>query len=155
MDSITSKVRAETSLDLWRGIDEVIGWFRASVQEGDSGFIRFDMCEFYPGITEEPLVEALECVGSFVEISDGEADIVLRCRKSLLFESGEVWTGTGSSNNFDATVGSLDGAGACGLVGLYLLSSLRREINQEDVGLCRRGGLMVVKDADSHTLDSL
>ena len=52
-------------------------------------------------------------------------------------------------------MGSLDGAETCELVGLYLLNSLRKEITQEDVGLYRDDGLMIVKNANGHTLDGL
>ena len=52
-------------------------------------------------------------------------------------------------------MGSLDGAETCELVGLYLLNSLRKEITQEDVELYRDDGLIIVKNANGHTLDSL
>ena len=52
-------------------------------------------------------------------------------------------------------MGSLDGAETCELVGLYLLNSLRKEIAQENVGLYRDDGLIIVKNANGHTLDSL
>ena len=52
-------------------------------------------------------------------------------------------------------MGSLDGAETCELVGLYLLNSLRKEINQDDVGLYRDDGLIIVKNANGLILDSL
>ena len=41
------------------------------------------------------------------------------------------------------------------IVRLYLLNSLRKEITQEDVGLYRDDRLIIVKNANGHTLDSL
>ena len=52
-------------------------------------------------------------------------------------------------------MGSLDGAETCELVGLYLLNLLRKEIIQENVGLYRDHGLIIVINTDGHTLDSL
>ena len=78
LDSITSKVKTETSLKLWKSTDEVINWFKTSVQKGNSRFIKFDICEFYPSITEELFIKALEYARSFVKISDEEADIAVR-----------------------------------------------------------------------------
>ena len=84
LDSITSKVKTQTSLNLWKSTDEVINWFKTSVQKGNSRFIKFDICEFYPSITEELLSKALEYARSFAGISDEEADIILHC-KNLCF----------------------------------------------------------------------
>ena len=151
LDSITSKVKTQTSLNLWKSTDEVINWFKTSVQKGNSRFIKFDICEFYPSITEELLRKALECVRSFAEISDEEADIIFHSKKSLLFHNNEVWTKTSNNTNFDVTMGSLDGAETCELVGLYLLNSLRKEIAQENVGLYRDDGLIIVRNANGHT----
>ena len=133
----------------------VINWIKTSVQKGSSRFIKFDICEFYPSITEELLRKALKYARSFAEISDEEADIILHCKKSLLFHNNEVWTKTNNNTHFDVTMGSLDGAETCELVGLYLLNSLRKEIAQENVGLYRDDGLIIVKNANGHTLDSL
>ena len=99
--------------------------------------------------------KTLEYARSFAEISDEEADIILHCKKSLLFHNNEVWTKTNNNTHFDVTMGSLDGAETYELVGLYLLNSLRKEIAQENVGLYRDDGLIIVKKANGHTLDSL
>ena len=66
-----------------------------------------------------------------------------------------MWTKTNNNTHFDVTMGSLDGAETCELVGLYLFNSLRKEIALENVGLYRDDGLIAVKNANGRTLNSL
>ena len=43
--------------------------------------------------------------------------------------------------NFDATIGSYDGAEVCELVGIYILDILTKEFSQYKLGLYRNGDL--------------
>ena len=47
------------------------------------------------------------------------------------------------SSLFDVTMGSFDGAEICELVGAYVLATLQKTLQKEDVGLYRDDGLMV------------
>ena len=60
-----------------------------------------------------------------------------------------------NDKNFDVTMGSLDGAETCEIVGLFILNMLKSEINQYNLGLYRDDGLAIIKNANGHTLDNL
>ena len=60
-----------------------------------------------------------------------------------------------NNKNFDVTMGSLDGAETCEIVGLFILNMLKSEINQDNLGLYRDDGLAIIKNANGHTLDNL
>lgn len=49
-----------------------------------------------------------------------------------------------TNQDFDVSLGSLDSAEICDLVGLYLLSQMKSLIPQEQLGLYRDDGLAVV-----------
>ncbi|GFR64589.1 DNA polymerase [Elysia marginata] len=101
--------------------------------------ITFDICNFYPSITEELLHKSLLFASNYVDISKDEIDIITHAKRTTLYKDGQPWCKTGS--NFDVTMGSFDGAETCELVGLYLLSQLQHlDIK---VGLYRDDGLAV------------
>ena len=70
-------------------------------------------------------------------------DTILHARKSLLFSGGKNWVKNNISSLFDVTMGSFDGAEICELVGAYVLATLPKTLQKEDVGLYRDNGLMV------------
>ena len=100
----------------------------------------FDICEFYPSISEKLLKKAVEFAKQHVNISEQEIRIILQTKKGLLFSNTEVWVKKGQKP-FDVTMGSWDGAEVCDLVGLYLLSQLS-DLNL-DIGLYRDDGLCI------------
>ena len=87
-------------------------------------FIQFDICEFYPSISEDLLNNALVFAETKTNISEDDKNTFLHCRKSYLCHNSSVWVKK-STSNFDVTMGSYDGAEVCDLVGLYILSQLQ------------------------------
>ena len=85
------------------------------------------MVNFYPSISAELLEAAIDWARQFINISDSEKQIILESKKSLIFLNGKPWVKKGESE-FDVAQGSYDGAEACELVGLYILSKLQ-ELN--------------------------
>ena len=55
-------------------------------------------------------------------------------RKSFLYNEGETWIKK-QSNNFDVTMGSLDGAEVCELIGIFILSLIGDKYNPNSIGL--------------------
>ena len=106
-------------------------------------FISFDVVEFYPSITEDLLRRALDFASSYVNISPGDRQIIIRAKISLLFNNETPWQKKNFSTLFDVTMGSYDGAETCELVGCYLLSQLTK-IPEIDIGLYRDDGLAVI-----------
>ena len=52
-------------------------------------------------------------------------------------------------------MGSHDGAEICELVGLFILDTLSKKLNKNDIGLYRDDGLIVLKDKNGHELDKI
>ena len=100
----------------------------------------FDICEFYPSITEEILVKALNYAKKYINITKEEMEIILQTKSGLLFSSNQAWTKKGNKA-FDVTMGSWDGAEVCDLIGLFLLSQLS-DLNL-NIGLYRDDSLAV------------
>ena len=103
----------------------------------NNAFICFDVCEFYPSITEELLDKALDFAKNYTTITKQDRQIIMQTKQSLLYNDQTAWCKKNS--NFDVTMGSFDGAETCELVGLYMLSQLEKlGIN---IGLYRDDGL--------------
>ena len=71
---------------------------------------------------------------------------ILSCmlKKSCLFNDKEHWGKKESTNLFDVTMGSYDGAGTCELVGSFLLHQITHK-HGENFGLYRDDGLGALK----------
>ena len=84
--------------------------------------MQFDIEEVYLSISMKLLQNPINYASTFGRISNEE--IVVHSRKSLLFNSNNIWIKKGSDPYFDLTMGSYDGAEICELVGLYILQVL-------------------------------
>ena len=100
----------------------VTQWFKNLPNKCDSAFISFDVVEFYPSITEDLLVRALDLASNYVTISVADRHVIMHTKQSLLFSNETPWQKKNSNTLFDVTMGSFDGAETCELVGCYLLS---------------------------------
>ena len=102
-------------------------------------FIAFDICDFYPSITEELLEKALDFTSHYnvIEITTDERRIIRHTKKTTLYNNNMPWRKI--TSDFDVTMGSFDGAETCELVGLFLFTKLTHlDVN---VGLYRDDGL--------------
>ena len=61
--------------------------------------------------------------------------IIKHARKCFLVNKNQIWTKKNSTNLFDVTMGSFDGAEICELVGLLLLNDISTLVGKENVGL--------------------
>ena len=112
-------------------------WFGDIPNKKSHTFIAFDVCDFYPSITEELLDKALDFASHYIEITTDERRIIKHTKKTTLYNNNMPWRKIRS--DFDVTMGSFDGAETCKLVGLFLLSQLTHlDVN---VGLYRDDGL--------------
>ena len=116
-----------------------------------SRFIKFDIVEFYPSISEELLNRSNSFARSITTISDSVINIIHHSRKSLIFDRS-VWVKKRSNSLFDVTMGSQDGTEICELVGLYLLNQLSTVIDKSSVGLYRDDGLAPINNANGPKL---
>ena len=99
--------------------------------------------DFYPSITESLLDQSIDWATQFTAITDSDIRIIKHARKSLLFHDGLSWVKRDSSNAFDVTMGSYDGAEICELVGLFILSKLKDTFGN-NIGLYRDDGLVLL-----------
>ena len=111
---------------------------------GAPGFITFDVCDFYPSITEQLLTRALDYASRFTHITPQDRHIITHAKKSLLYHQNTPREKKNTSNLFDVTIGSYDGAETCELVGIYMLSLITSKFKDQG-GLYRDDGLAVCK----------
>ena len=55
LDNINEEIIKVTKANLWRSTSNVIKWFQAIPNKSQHAFITFDVCDFYPSITEQLL----------------------------------------------------------------------------------------------------
>ena len=111
-------------------------------------FVSFDIDSFYLSITEYLLSKAISFAKDYTTIRDKDIDIIMHCRKSLLFDKETAWTKKNHSDMFDVTMGSFDGAEVCELIDLFLLNSLSEKYGKNNVGLYRDDGLVLLRNAN-------
>ena len=56
---------------------------------------------------------------------------------------------------FDVTMESFDGAEVCELVGIHILSLLSNKLDKQYTGLCRDGGLVVLRNTSKQKTDRI
>ena len=145
LENINKSVREATNLNQWRNTDNVLHWFKNIEQKNRCKFIKFDIVSFYPSISEDLLLKALDYAKQHTNIDQDQFDTILHARRSFLFTEGQPWCKQ-INESFDVTEGSYDGAEVCELVGLYMLSKLQNIVTSGSVGCYRDDGLAVVSN---------
>ena len=140
LEELNNKLRSKAALIQWRNTDSTISWFKALESKQTLSFLQFDIDSYYPSITPELLIRALDWASDLVPISQADRELFHQTKDSLLFDRGTVWVKKGD-NSFDVSMGSWDGAETCDLVGLFLLSQLKHL--PVTLGLYRDDGLGV------------
>ena len=143
LDRINSEIRQKTNFHQVKSTGEVLKWFNDLPKTEKSSFFKLDIEAFYPSISEELLLKAIQWARTITTVSQAEEKAILHCRKSFLFWDGQAWVKR-DNKDFDVGQGSLDSAEVSELVGLYILSELRRLIPQENTVLYRDDLLAVV-----------
>ena len=113
---------------------DTIDWFRKIKDKKRSTFVQFDIIEFYTSITKELLARSLNHARECTDITEEEIEIILSSRKSVLSDSRRSWVKS-HVDNFDVPMGAYDSAQVVDLVGIYILDTLGRIVNLEQVGL--------------------
>ena len=148
MEKINSTIRAKTKLNQWKNSSSVISWFNGLKNKNQLQFIQFDVEVFYPSISKDLLLNAINWAKQFIDITNQEIEIILQSRKSMLFKDGTPWTKKGN-NQFDVAMGAFDGAECCELIGLFILKDLAKL--DIDVGIYRDDGLCVCRLSPKET----
>ena len=144
VEKINARVRVALSLQQWRSTGEVVNWFKSLPNTRGMKFVKFDIVEFYPSISEQLLARVITWAKTVTTISQEDEAVIWHSRKSLLFSGNSAWVKT-SGDDFDVTMGSFDGAEICELVGLYILNLLSEKCSKSRIGLYRDDGLAALK----------
>ena len=154
LEKIIRDVQIATKVNQWRNTSAVINWFKGIESGRRTRFLKFDIVDFYPSISEELLSKAIDFANSITNITDSVINVIKLSRKSLLFDKSSAWVKKGNVL-FDVTMGSFDGAEICELVGLYILEKLSAILGKSQVGLYRDDGLAIVTNANGPKMDNL
>ena len=91
MDRINSTIRKSTGARQWRSTKEVTTWFDNIEEKSKETFVKFDIVEFYPSITETAFRKAIDYAKEFTNISNDEMKILLNARESFVYMGSEIW----------------------------------------------------------------
>ena len=120
-------------------------------------FLQFDISEFYPSITEDLLRNSLEFAGSYTPIDQEDEELIMACRKSVLFNNGKVWTK--KNKDFDVAMGAQDGAEIAELTGIYLLKEVGEYLSslgeKSHAGFYRDNGLIYLENANGPLISKI
>ena len=156
LEKINSEIRSNIAVNQWRSNQAVLNWFNAIPNKDESRFIKFDIVSFYPTISRDVLLEALEFAKThFDGLNDDMVEAILNARKAFLYFQGDPWIKKDAAQHFDVTEGSFDGAEVCELVGLFLLSKLTDLVTNGSVGLYRDDGLAAIQNYSGPEMDRL
>lgn len=144
LDGINTKIIQATKVNLWRSTNNAIEWFKTIPDKQKHAFITFDVCDFYPSISEELLTKALDYASKFTTITQEDREVIIHAKRSLLYHQNSPWTKRNSDRMFDVTMGSYNGAETCELIRAYMLSLLAPKLKHE-VGLYRDDGVAVCR----------
>ena len=140
LDRINSAITKKHNLHQCKNTVAVIDWFKSINNKQRLTFICFDIEEFYPSISQDLLIKALDFASDYDNITTDERNIIIHAKRSILIHNHQPWQKKGNTT-FDVTMGSYDGAETCELVGNFLLSQLQ-DLNI-NVGLYRDDGLAI------------
>ena len=86
LEKINKLLTNQIKYNQWRNTQTVIDWFKLIPNKKKARFIKFDIVEFYPSITEKLLDCALFYAKTLITISDNIIQLIKQARKSLLRE---------------------------------------------------------------------
>ena len=118
-------------------------------------FIKFDIAEFYPSISENLLNKSIVYAKSFTKIEGNGINAIKLAKKSLLFNKDGAWVKKGDDTLFEVTMGSFDGREICELIDLYLLDKLLSLIWRENLTLYIDNGFAAINGSSGTVLDQM
>ena len=125
----------------------MINWLKSISNKTKARFIKLDIVESYPSITEK-LLDNVIFYAQTLTIPDDAIQLIKQARKSLLFTEENIWMKKVENALSDVTMGSQDRAEVCELIGIYLLGKLSNIIDKKKIGVHRDDGLHVIENAN-------
>ena len=103
--------------------------------------------EFYLSISRELLFKSLNHAREYTDITNEEIEIILANRKSILTDSRRIWIKI-YVDNFDVPMGAYNSALIADLIGIYILETLGRIVNLEQMGPYRDDGIIFIPSSN-------
>ena len=91
LEKINKIMVQHINVNQWKNSTSVVKWFTALENKTDCFFIKFNIREVYPSITEDILKTSLSFAKEYQNIPDKDIRIINHCRKSLLFNDNRPW----------------------------------------------------------------
>ena len=144
IDQINKSIREKLNVNQWRNTQAAITWFKNIKNKSSSSFIKFDIIDFYPSISKDLSLKAINFAKSVTPIQDKFIETILHSRKALLFSKNDVRVKKKDNPDFDVTMDSYGcGVEVCELVGLYIIDTLTKAFGHDKIGLYRDDGLFL------------
>ena len=118
LENINQALIKYLDVNQWKNSSSAIKCFKGIDNKKDCIFVKFDIREFYPSISEGIFKKSVLFAKEHHHILDKDVRIIDHCRKSLLFHENEPWKKKKTESCFNVTMGSYDGAEICELVGI-------------------------------------
>ena len=74
LDEINTSIINGTKINQWKNTSSVLKWFNSLENKSSLSFICFDVCEFYPSITEKLLSNVLDFATKYCRITSHERE---------------------------------------------------------------------------------
>ena len=74
----------------WTNTDQVLSWFIGLDKETYS-FLKFDVIDFYPSISEELATKSLKIAKSYTNIPTEDLVLIKNACKSIYCTTGNLW----------------------------------------------------------------
>ena len=155
LENISKQITESIKLNQWRNTHSVIAWFKSIPNKNQTKFLKFDIVDFYPSISQKLIQNVIKFAKLHTKIDKQISEVILKARKSVLFNKNEPWIKKAQTKNFDVTMRSYDGAEVYELVGMFLLHELNKLFGKNNVGLYRNDGLANVTNASGPQMDKL
>ena len=101
--------------------------------------------------------KSLTYARTHTKIEDEEVNLIMACRRNILFDNGKTWTK--KNKNFDVTMGAQDGAEIAELTGIFLLKQVDNFLSslgeKAHAGLYRDDGLIYIENAKGPLLNKI
>ena len=84
LDRINKKIISAININQWKNTKSVIEWFRNIENKQHYRFIYFDIIDFYPSISQNLLIKAINFTSNFDNITNKEKDIIMFAKISFI-----------------------------------------------------------------------
>ena len=140
----------------WKNSASVVEWFKNIEDKKNCIFIKFDIREFFPSITEIILDKTLLFPKQYHNISNDNTRLIIHYCKSLLFSSNEAWTKKQTGKLLWCHNGKFWRCRGMWTFGyLYLNIFLAKIINKKNCGLYRDDGLFILRNVNGQQMNRI